>query len=107
MTGCVVEPGITWMLILICVLLGIFGQLLRTSMGFYKLIIDPDKPFADYFRWKRLFASLALGAMVGCITSLLYKIPLSNVDMIGVISASYAGSDWLEGFLMKKSNLVP
>lgn len=98
------EEGICWQLILICSFFGILGQAARMTIGFYKLIMDAKRPFFEFFDWKKLIISFVLGALIGAICSLIYKFPLSGPDILGVIASSYAGSDWLEGFLTKKAN---
>lgn len=93
-------------LLLICILLGLFGQSLRTTIGFYKLISDPDKPFKDFFEWRKFLISLSLGGLIGALISLIYKLPLSNTDILGIISASYGGADFIEGLLVKKAPTI-
>lgn len=93
-------------LLIICGLLGAGGQFLRSLIGFYKIHTDPVKQFKLDFNWTRLIASLVIGMFAGMVCSLLYKIPLSNTDIMGIVAASYAGTDWLEGMLVKKSTTV-
>lgn len=101
-----VEASITVWSVLVCTVLGMFGQLLRSVIGLYKLVQSPDKPFKDFFEWRRFLISLLLGAVIGTVSSFLYKCPLSGTDMLGVIAASYAGTDWIEGLLTRKAGTV-
>jgi hypothetical protein len=47
-----------------------------------------------------------MGAVIGALLGLIYKEPLSNTDVLGIIAASYGGADFLEGFLQKRAETV-
>lgn len=102
-----IDGEITFLFILLCGTFGLFGQLLRSVIGFYKIYMDKTKgTIKDEFHWKRFVVSLSIGALIGVMTSLIYRQPLSNTDILGIIAASYAGTDWLEGFLEKRSGEI-
>jgi hypothetical protein len=47
-----------------------------------------------------------MGMMIGFLLGFIYKSPLSNTDVLGIIAASYGGSDFLEGFLENRGKQV-
>lgn len=98
--------GVSFSLVLFCGLLGAIGQCVRVSIGLYKLHMDKTVDTISNFDYKRLLVSVIIGMMIGMLISLIYHKPLSNTDILGIISASYAGTDWLEGFLSGRSSNV-
>lgn len=94
------------MFVLFCALLGLGGQLLRAIIGIYKIHSNPELDLKEHFEFHRFFLGLLVGFLAGALLSLFYKIPLSNTDILGVIAASYAGTDWLEGFMRARSAAV-
>lgn len=89
-----------------CIVLGIFGQLLRSVIGLYKLYNDPKTKFKIDFNLTRFLISLAIGGMIGMLLSLVYSVPMSNMDIFGCIAGSYGGTDFLEGFLNKRASEI-
>ena len=98
--------GLSILFILVCAICGIFGQLLRSMIGIYKVYQDNNKTLRSDFDFQRFLISLAIGALIGAFTSLIYNSPLSKTDVISILAASYAGTDWIEGFLTKKSEAI-
>lgn len=102
-----IDREITVLFILLCGVFGLFGQLLRSVIGLYKIYTDKTKgTIRKEFHWRRFLISLGIGFLIGGVSSLIYRQPLSNTDILGIIAASYAGTDWLEGFLEKRSGEV-
>jgi ABC-type Fe3+-siderophore transport system permease subunit len=98
MNGAFEELNFT--LVLCCTIIGASGQFVRAVVGFWKLYNDPNKgTLRVEFDWVRFVLSLVVGAMIGAVFSAFYKLPLSNADVLGVLGASYAGTDTLEGAL--------
>jgi hypothetical protein len=91
---------------IVCALMGAFGQLIRSFMGFYKIYMDPNATIANTWEWKRFIISVFMGMMIGFLLGFIYKSPLSNTDVLGIIAASYGGSDFLEGFLENRGKQV-
>jgi ABC-type Fe3+-siderophore transport system permease subunit len=94
------------LLMLVCALLGIGGQAVRSFIGFYKIYHNDDVTLKQEWKWLRFFSSLLMGAVIGALLGLIYKEPLSNTDVLGIIAASYGGADFLEGFLQKRAETV-
>lgn len=93
-------------LFFLCIALGMFGQLLRSVIGLYKIYNDKNKILKEDFKWQRFAVSLAIGGMVGMMLSLVYTIPMSNMDIFGCIAGAYGGTDFLEGFLKKRASEI-
>jgi len=93
-------------LFFLCVALGIFGQLLRSIIGLYKIYNDKNKVLKEDFNTARIFISLAIGGMVGMMLSLVYTAPMSNMDIFGCIAGAYGGTDFLEGFFKKRADAI-
>ena len=89
-----------------CVGLGIAGQALRFVIGMYKIYNDADRTIKTEFNKKRFLLSLLLGGVVGMMLSLVYTLPMSNVDIFGCIAGGYGGTDFLETFLNKRANEI-
>lgn len=104
MTGLI--EGFSFKMLFLCMGLGIFGQLLRFVIGMYKLYMDETKKIKVDFDKVRFFISLAIGGMIGMLLSLVYTAPMSNMDIFGCIAGSYGGTDFLEGFLKKRSDEI-
>lgn len=94
------------LLMLMCALLGVGGQAVRSFIGFYKIYHNEDLTVKQEWQWPRFFISLLMGAVIGALVGLIYKEPLSNTDVLGIIAASYGGTDFLEGFLQKRGEGV-
>lgn len=92
-------------LVLICMILGAVGQLLRATIGLYKLYMR-DSALKKAINWRRFIVSICMGMLIGTVISLIYRIPLSNTDILGIIACAYSGSDWLEGFLSGRSGQI-
>lgn len=97
---------ISILFVLFCAALGAGGQLIRSVIGVYKIYNDPTKGFKLDWKWMRFFMSLAIGAMVGALLSLIYNSPLAKTDILGIVAASYGGADFLEGFLKNRGEQV-
>lgn len=101
-----VVDGLSILFIFVCAICGVFGQLLRSMIGIYKIYQNSNKTIKASFNIRKFMISLAIGALIGMFTSLIYNSPLSKTDIISILAASYAGTDWIEGFLTKKSEIV-
>jgi ABC-type enterobactin transport system permease subunit len=93
-------------LMLVCAVMGVGGQAIRSFIGFYKIYNDKELTLKEEWEWKRFFLSLILGAVIGALLGLIYKQPLSNTDILGIVAASYGGADFLEGFLQNRAEKV-
>jgi hypothetical protein len=88
-------------------LLGAAGQLLRTIPGMKKLTqrtAGTPGLFAREFSWKRMGYSLALGAIAGILAALSSEAKSDHIgrgDLMPLLAAGYAGSDFIEAFLRK------
>ncbi len=94
--------------VLVCSFLGLIGQLIRGLIGIYKSELEEDETgkMARPVDKKRFIISLILGAFIGAFLCLVFNIPLSKTDIIAIISAGYAGTDFIEGFLTKRAATV-
>ena len=104
MTGLI--EGFSFKMLFLCMALGVFGQLLRFIIGMYKIYNDESKTIKGSFNKVRFFISLAIGGMVGMMLSLVYTIPMSNMDIFGCIAGAYGGTDFLEGFFKKRADAI-
>jgi|WetSurSiteA1Bulk_404760.scaffolds.fasta_scaffold238374_2 hypothetical protein len=103
-----IVEGLTIMFVLFCAGLGAFGQFLRSVIGLYKFYKDDADPTTctPKFNYKRYIVSLCVGAVIGAVVSLIYSSPLSNTDILGIVAASYGGTDFIEGLLTRTSPKV-
>lgn len=98
--------GLSWLFVLFCGAMGVGGQLIRSAIGFYKVWNDPTQDTKETWSWKRFFISLLIGLLIGGLLSLIYNNPPSRTDILGIIAASYGGTDFLEGFLKGRGDTV-
>ena len=93
----------------LCGFLGLVGQIVRVSVGMKKindLTTNTGKTFSQLFDWTQFVVSLFIGLGAGVVYSVITSINYPNLattDVVGVIMAGYAGSDFLEGFIQKES----
>ena len=92
--------------LLICLLLGGLGQLIRAIIGIYKLYADKNINFKEQFSWVRFILSIVIGFCTGIITFLIYDPNFTKSDLLGMLSAGYAGTDWVEGVLTKQISVL-
>lgn len=94
--------------VLICAFLGMIGQFIRGLIGIYKSELEEDETgkMARPIDKRRFIISLILGAFIGAFLCLVFNIPLSKTDIVAIISAGYAGTDFIEGFLTKRGNAI-
>jgi len=92
-------------LFFLCLGLGVVGQALRFGIGMWKIYYDPDpaKTIKAEFNKTKFIISLVLGGTVGSLLSLVYTLPMSNMDIFGCIAGAYGGADFLEGLLKKRA----
>ncbi|NET32480.1 MAG: hypothetical protein F6K19_10785 [Cyanothece sp. SIO1E1] len=85
--------------------LGAFGQGARAAVGLKKKFDqNPGSELKDWFDLKRLLLSLLMGAIAGCLSSiLLLEADLDSAFFIALLSAGYAGTDFIEGTLTRKA----
>lgn len=89
--------------------LGMLGQGLRVWVGISKANADPanrDKEMKDIIETKRIVISFLYAFIIGGLTGSLMA--LDGIDkvwdknfMMGIITAGYAGTDFIEGFIHK------
>lgn len=98
--------GITLKIIIWCVSVGIAGQALHSFIGLYKLYTsNTNAEVKIAFDIKRFVLGLCLGAVIGLMFGLFISpTVLTKKDLLIVFTASYSGVDFIEGFLVKKSN---
>lgn len=95
--------------ILLGTILGIIGQLIRVVVGVKKKYDEAEKEgksFNDTFETNRLFISIGIAIVVGAIAGALGVIQYAGADLtreilVTVIAVGYAGTDFIEGFLIK------
>jgi hypothetical protein len=92
--------------LLICMGFGIVGQSIRALIGIYKLLLDKTINFKSEFSWVRFGVSLLIGASTGILTFLIYNSNFSKSDLLGMLSAGYAGTDWIEGVMTKQISVL-
>lgn len=97
---------LNFLLILVCAGLGVAGQAVRAFVGFYKIYHNDNLTVKQEWQWHRFFVSLLMGVVIGALLGLIYREPLSNTDVLGIIAAGYGGADFLEGFLKKRAEAV-
>lgn len=92
---------------LLAALLGTAGQVMRIIVG-----IKKQSESSENFDVKRLSVSLLLAVAVGMVAGILYMMANSNVVIgntmyLACLSAGYAGTDFIEGWMRKNQSLVP
>jgi hypothetical protein len=92
--------------LLICMGFGVVGQSIRALLGIYKLLLDKNVVFKEEFSWVRFCVSLLIGASTGILTFLIYDSKFSKSDLLGMLSAGYAGTDWIEGVMTKQISVL-
>lgn len=97
--------GLTLQFVLLCILLGFFGQLFHLGIGLYKRSMNERKR-DEKFNVNRCLIGLFLGAFIGGLLSLIYSSPLRGQDVIAIIAAGYMGVDFIEGFFQRRSEMV-
>jgi len=85
---------------------GLLGQGIRVFIGIYKIVFSENKgSLKDVFNWPKLILSFILGAVCGgLVWFILPDEPLTKVSTLLLLSAGYAGADFIEAFLKKKSD---
>lgn len=91
---------------IVCGAIGAMGQFLRTMIGLYKLYMDDNRDTKKEFNKFRLFLSILLGACCGALISFIFDEVLRRNDVLLTIAAGYMGTDFIEGFLKKKSQQI-
>ncbi|OIN58854.1 hypothetical protein [Arsenicibacter rosenii] len=94
-------------------LLGLLGQGIRVIVGLKKLqeksvantagtVNDAKAEFDQHFDSKKIWLSLFVGFVAGCLASLSQdnELPTKEVQL-AIITAGYAGTDFIEGLLKK------
>jgi hypothetical protein len=92
--------------LLIGVLLGAFGQAIRTVVGLKKLSDRAGDDFAKQFSPAAVAVSLLLGALAGVagIISLPFDAAtVGHEQVLFLIGTGYAGADFIEGFMKRHS----
>ncbi|HKP04497.1 MAG TPA: hypothetical protein VJU77_14185 [Chthoniobacterales bacterium] len=89
-------------------LLGAIGQVARMVIGLKKTSDEAQAkniPFSACFDGKQLMVSLILGAVAGGLASIaMWDNPVFNKQTVMIlITAGYAGADFIEGFMRKES----
>ena len=100
--------GIDFGFLLICAFFGMLGQSIRVFIGVYKIVNEEGTAkLKEKFNFAKLFVSLVLGAICGMLVwFVLTDDPLNRVATLLLVSAGYAGADFIEGFLKKKSQQI-
>lgn len=95
--------GIDFITLFICGFFGVLGQAIRVFIGFYKIVIE-KKNLKDEFYLLKFMISLVLGGLCGMLLWLFFlpNEPLNKVSISLLISAGYAGADFIEGAFKKK-----
>lgn len=96
----ILDFNISFEFIGMCIVLGMFGQFVRCIVGIYKMY-QSGKSIRD-FKIMRLITSLAIGGCVGLLICLVFNSPLSKTDILCMVSSGYAGSDSIEGMILKR-----
>ncbi len=92
-------PIETWLLgLLLGSCCGLFGQGIRSIVGLYKLsqiAMPPD------LSWTRLVLSLIIGVLAGALASIVVitSPTVIPIQLLALVSAGYAGADFIEGFI--------
>ena len=101
-------PAQAWIIqIILGGILGMTGQGLRVVAGMKKINDSTEatqKSLGDLFVLHRLLISLLTGFIGGVIAILVMGKNFANPDvtqMLGVIAAGYAGSDFIDAFIQK------
>lgn len=101
-----VVEGIDFAFVLWCILFGAAGQFLHAFIGLYKLYMDDSRDTKTNLRWKRFFISLMMGAAIGGLCTLIFNDPLSKTDVMSILACGYAGVDFVEGFMERRSSSI-
>jgi NADH:ubiquinone oxidoreductase subunit 6 (subunit J) len=91
------------------IVLGAIGQLIRVVVGLKKEMDQSTSPKKwDWFNAKQLWVSLVISAVVGAIAGTLGVVglmggqtTLNPQTLVGLITAGYSGTDFIEGFMSK------
>ena len=89
-----------------CGVMGVAGQLIRSVIGFYKVWKNPTVDTKATWNWWWFLLTLGVGLIIGLVMSLFYNNPPSKQDILGIIAASYGGTDFLEGFLRGRGDAI-
>ena len=98
--------GVDLAFVLWCVFFGASGQFLHALVGLYKLCMDETRDTKSHLNGKRFFMSLAMGAAIGGLCVLIFNDPLSKTDVMSIIACGYAGVDFIEGFMERRSSSI-
>lgn len=97
-----VVTGISWQFLLLATGCGAFGQLIRALLGLYKIHENVKQgTIKEEFVWQRFALSIAIGAMMGILTSFAFTTPVAGTDLLVIVGAGYLGADAIEGVLKK------
>ena len=107
-------PLNTLVIILVGAILGAVGQGIRVMVGLKKVYdqaLSDGKPANDLLQYKQLALSLFIGFGVGAIAGVLASVMSINIQfsksvIIGFITAGYAGTDFIEGFMKKNPTIT-
>jgi len=85
--------------LLIGAVLGACGQGLRVLVGLKKSLERRDP-----IRWTLIFVSLLIGAAAGAIAAVTLGVTaLTATAITAIVTAGYAGTDFIEGFAKKST----
>lgn len=101
-------------LILLGAILGMVGQGIRVIVGLKKLnntAAELNIPSDDLFKMRQLVMSFFIAFAIGAIAGVLAAVTNINVKIdqsviIAFITAGYAGTDFVEGFIKKEGNVI-
>jgi hypothetical protein len=92
--------------------LGLVGQGIRVAVGVKKIGDEArakHTSFAQEFDWTELLVSLLIGAVAGGLATVTLWGNLANVNqqtVIALISAGYAGTDFIEGIVRNSGDSI-
>ena len=91
-------------------ILGAVGQGIRLIVGIKKQleISEKGKKWDDWFEMKQLLVSLIIAFTIGGVAGVLGVVELLGTNitkesMIALIAIGYAGTDFIEGFMKKRT----
>jgi hypothetical protein len=102
-----INPDQMLTMILLASILGMAGQVVRFIAGLRKSASGSTKAISEVIDNKQMLLGLLISLIVGGVAGVLASInmtgkPLDNSVIIAFLAAGYAGTDLIEGFIMKK-----